>query len=174
MSTKSTHACVAPPLGAIHHVGLVVADRDRAVKLFGGDLGFGRAYEVEGPVTAELAHGIVTAQIKLAFLWMGNALLEIIQPVDELSVHAAYLKEHGEGLHHLAYMVGSVDEELLRIGGGSRPPILANGTLAENPLKWAYIHGQETHGAVIELIERNAAAEAFFAAIYAAVGQRLA
>jgi len=161
-------------LPELNHVGMVAANRDRAVRNFTDRLGYSAAYCIDAPVTAALSTGIVTFQTKLAFIWLGNTLIEVVEPLDNLSPHADFLKSHGEGLHHLAYMVSSIKDELARIGGGRPPRILADGLLEQNPLKWVYIDSEIANGAVVELIERNPVAEEFFDTIYRSVGKKLA
>ncbi|MFW6180490.1 MAG: hypothetical protein ACOC8N_01985 [Spirochaetota bacterium] len=36
--------------------------------------------------------------------------LELVQPVDGLSIYADWLEEHGEGLHHFNFLVDSHEE----------------------------------------------------------------
>lgn len=120
-------------LGSVHHIGIVSADRDRTIaeyqKLFGVD----QAYTVEAPVTAKLATGIKTFPLGLGFLWLGNCLIEIIQPRDDSSPHADYLREIGPGINHFAFLVPSIAEVLDKLGG--EVSLLADGTIEANPLK---------------------------------------
>lgn len=160
----------------LHHIGLVVADRDKALAGVENAFGFGRAhkFDLKSP-TARVSNGVVGFDLRLGFVWMGNTLLEFLEPVDDRSPHAAWLRDRGEGMHHLGYLVRSLDHELDAIAaarGGARPPLLVQGNGTE-PVRWVYLEGEVANGAVIELIERSPWAEQFFEEIYRATGGRM-
>jgi len=50
--------------------------------------------------------------MKLALAEIGNVQWELIQPLDDKSIYADFLKEHGEGLHHVALGVESYEEAM--------------------------------------------------------------
>jgi methylmalonyl-CoA/ethylmalonyl-CoA epimerase len=47
--------------------------------------------------------------MRAAFADVGNVQLELIQPLDERSIYAEFLREQGEGFHHLAMDVEDHD-----------------------------------------------------------------
>jgi 4-hydroxyphenylpyruvate dioxygenase-like putative hemolysin len=49
----------------------------------------------------------VTARARIAWARLGEVELELIEPLDENSVYAQFLREQGPGLHHV--MFGGVD-----------------------------------------------------------------
>ncbi len=160
----------------LHHVGLVVADRDKALRGVESAFGFGRAhtFDLRSP-TARTSDGTIGFDLRVGFVWMGNTLLEFLEPVDDRSPHAAWLRERGEGLHHLGYLVRSIDHELDAIAaarGGVRPPLLVQGDGSE-PVRWVYLEAEVANGAVIELIERGPRAERFFEEIDRTTGGRM-
>ena len=160
----------------LHHIGLVVADRDKALAGVENVFGFGCAhkFDLQSP-TARVSNGVVGFNLRVGFVWMGNTLLEFLEPVDDRSPHAAWLRDRGEGMHHLGYLVRSIDHELDAIAaarGGARPPLLVQGDGTE-PVRWVYLEGEVANGAVIELIERSPRAEQFFEEIYRATGGRM-
>jgi hypothetical protein len=48
-----------------------------------------------------LADGTTGFSLGMGFAWMGNTLLELVQPLDERLPRHAFLTRNGEGLHHL-------------------------------------------------------------------------
>lgn len=50
--------------------------------------------------------------MRLALAQVGNVQWELIQPLDDKSIYAEFLKGHGEGLHHVALGVRSYDEAM--------------------------------------------------------------
>jgi len=49
------------------------------------------------------------ARAKLAFIQAGQVTIEIIEPVGAGSAWKKFLDEHGEGVHHIAFHVQSLD-----------------------------------------------------------------
>jgi len=43
-------------------------------------------------------------KLRVASAFVGGVVVELIQPMDDLSYHAASLKERGPGFHHSAYV----------------------------------------------------------------------
>ena len=43
--------------------------------------------------------------MRLANTYVGSVQLELIEPKDDKSIYAEFLREHGEGLHHVAFGV---------------------------------------------------------------------
>lgn len=165
-----------PELPDVHHIGLVVADRDRALATLQQGLGFGRAHLLDMQAsTARVSTGVIGFGLRVGFVWLGNTLLELLQPVDDRSPHATFLKERGEGMHHLGFLVPSIERELDAMAStrdGERPSLLVDARAADG-VSWCYVEGEYASGAVIELIERSQAAERFFEGIYDVTGGRL-
>lgn len=58
-------------------------------------------------------------RVKLAFLRVGQVVLEFLEPVGGDSSWAEFLEQHGEGVHHLGFQVTDLDrtvETLRRLG----------------------------------------------------------
>jgi hypothetical protein len=72
----------------------------------------------------------------IALTQVGGVQLELCQPVEGNSVYLDSLAEHGEGLHHLNFLVDDVDETasiLAEQGFDSPSPKLPITTLILNP-----------------------------------------
>ncbi len=159
-----------PGLGPVHHVGVISPDRDQTIAQYRALPGSGGAYTVDTPVTAQLATGLTTFDMKLGFLWLGDCLLEVLEPADALSPHAAYLRECGGGIHHVAFMVPSIARA--RTTFTDDIALLADGNIEQNPLKWAYFESGPSNKVLIELVEQSDVADAFFGDIYDTIGRR--
>jgi hypothetical protein len=154
----------------IHHIGLIVANRERALAGL-GEMFTGPAPRMDATFPpAKFRTGIATTTLRLGFVWAGNLLIEVLQPVDDQSLQGQYLKDHGEGIHHFGFIVPSIKAQLEAFGPDLGANILADGTIAGNDLKWMYLDNQMLPGVVIELIERSSAAEQFFQGIYDVTG----
>lgn len=162
------------PLGlsSVHHIGMIVADRDKALAGL-GEMFTGPPSRMDATFPpAKFRGNISTATLRLGFVWMGNLLIEVLQPVDDQSPQGHYLKQHGEGLHHLGFIVPSIEDHLNALGRDREDIVLADGTIPGNELKWVYVDSQIIPGVIVELIEQSSAAEQFFQGIYDVTGGR--
>jgi hypothetical protein len=48
---------------------------------------------------------------------------ELIEPLDGPSIHGDWLEEHGEGFHHVGYIVQSLQQTTAEMEAAGHPPI---------------------------------------------------
>jgi hypothetical protein len=116
----------SPPseyFGECVQIGVVVADLDRSVKGLTEIFGIGPFRVIDWPPREAMKRyyhgkqGNFTA--RMAFTEIGPVELELIQPLDGESIWADFLREHGEGIHHIRFNVDDVkpvQEYLERFG----------------------------------------------------------
>ena len=154
-----------PRLPELFHVGWVVRDCTAAQKELSARLGAGPFLSAGEQTRFDgvFVHGKQTSfALRIAFGALGGVLLELLEPLDDRSPHAEFLASHGEGLHHLAFLVPDFDEQLAAVRGPSPAELLIDGTAPEHPVRWAYVDASESRGTVIELLERTPQSEALF------------
>lgn len=96
------------------HVGLVVRDLDRTVKMLGDIWG------VEAPrisVVPQVAYppqatGDRSASVKVAQFQLDNLKIELLEPTGGPSPYKEWLNKHGEGLNHIAFTVNDIPESI--------------------------------------------------------------
>ena len=94
----------------VKQVCVVVSDLDAAVRSYYDDYGIGpwhlfRYEDVEGVVGGErvkFSVRVALTRVDDRFEW------ELIQPLDDRSAYSAFLRERGEGVHHVAVDVPDV------------------------------------------------------------------
>jgi hypothetical protein len=92
------------------------------------------------------------AQAKLSFFDLGQVSLELIQPVGEPSTWNDQLVAHGPSLHHIAFEIKGMDEQIQGLEKlGLR--LVQRGDYQGG--RYAYVDGQRKFGAVIELLEND-------------------
>ena len=92
-----------------------------------------------------------TAQAKLAFVDVGeNVRLEIIEPVGEPSTWGEFLQQHGDAIHHIAFLVRDMDTVIARLDAQDIS-LVQKGDYTGG--RYAYVDGQSKLGAVLELLE---------------------
>lgn len=147
----------------INQVSLVVRDLQRVVEDYWHILGIGPwdIYSWEAPLIYERKyHGEpVCAREKIAMTQVGGVQLELCQPVDGPSIYQDYLTEHGEGLHHLNFLVHNFDQAVETLVGQGFPSLQSaryGHTGAYNyidikPLHaiWEVVHLDEKRGAKV-------------------------
>ena len=127
----------------IDHVGIVVADIDSALSVYGED------FELELVHREVLAH----LGLELAMLQIGESRIELLAQTGDDSVIAGA----AHGMHHVAYGVRDVDAalEVLR----SREVELVEGFPKTGVLdsRVAFVHPHATGGVLTELVQEAAA-----------------
>jgi catechol 2,3-dioxygenase-like lactoylglutathione lyase family enzyme len=99
---------------AVTGVGLVVKDVQKTVENYWNILGIGPwdIYPWESPLVYERRHHgrRVWAREKLALAQVGEVQLGLMEPIEGDSIYQDWLMEHGEGLHHLNFLVDNVED----------------------------------------------------------------
>jgi len=80
--------------------------------------------------------------------------LELLQPVEGDNVYSDFLKEHGEGMHHLGHVrVENLDEAVHTLEEGGFPCVQGGRFGGRG---YAYVDMSMTLGAIIELVQPSA------------------
>src|SRR3954451_8173327 len=129
-------------IGKVHHVALIVRSLDDAARFWRDGLGL----PVEG------IQDIPLDKVRIAFLAVGEAKIELVEPTDDTTGVARFLASKGEGFHHVCFEVANLAETLLRLEiDGLELIDSAPRRGAEGPV--AFIHPRSCHGVLVELIE---------------------
>ena len=132
----------------IDHIGIMVFSIDDSLKTYVDQLGF----ELLERVTIE------EQKVEAAFLDAHNGTIELIAPTDYGSENesgtARYLRNRGEGTHHICYEVDDLEATLAELS--ERNVRLID----ETPRRGvhgqvAFIHPKTTHGSMIELLQKD-------------------
>ena len=137
-------------LPEVGQIGVVVKEVDPVIDFLQSTFGVGpfRVQELEAPNVWDRGRE-KHIKARLAFATLGQVELELIQILEGDSVHLEFLREHGEGLHHLGFRVKDFQAkleqakamgfEVLQTGPGGR--------------LYAYLDTRQTGGVIVELIE---------------------
>lgn len=133
------------PVG-LSHIAIAVPDLAAAVATLQSRLGL-----VAGPVHENPQQGV-----RLCFIDLGNARIELISPLSEKSPIARFLEKNPQGgLHHLALSVGDLDQAItLAASAGARQA----GDIGRNVHgdRIAFLSPRDLLGALVELEESQA------------------
>ncbi|MCI5074480.1 VOC family protein [Oricola sp.] len=115
------HADLKPVLGPATQLGFVVRDLDAAVRHWIDVLGIGPFLFLENgtgrpPNPSRFRGEQVSIEMRLAFGFIGDVQLELIQQVNDApSPYTEFLASGREGLQHLGYWVPDYDEARRRV-----------------------------------------------------------
>ena len=126
-----------------NHLAIVIDDMDAALGFWRETLGLAQAGAVES---------IIAEAVDIAFLELGDARIELIQPTTDDSGVAKYLAKRGPGLHHLCLEVADLDAKLAELRDSGCE--LINETPRERDgRRYAFVHPGSTGGVLLELYE---------------------
>ena len=130
----------------IDHIGIVVESVDKSLKTYTEVLGL-NLLQIEDSE----AFGV-----KIAFFSVGDTLVELIEPTtSEGNATSQFLKEKGEGLHHIAFRVDNLSDTLKNLKEKGIPLIHETPQPGGLGALVAFIHPSVSNNVIIELIERN-------------------
>ncbi len=137
----------------VSHIGVVTNNLDKTMKEMEDLYGLKPFMVMEpGYVNTYLRGEPVEFKLKSAFYRSGQVVFEVISVLDGDTIYDEWLKEKGEGLHHLGYDIECMEEwiDYYRTKGIE---VLQSG---ERPgVKWAYLDTTAYTGMIMELIERT-------------------
>ena len=139
----------------ICQVAIVVKNIDETVRFYGEVFGIGpfEIRQVNYP-NATFYGEKGGYRGKRAFAKLGPITFELIELIDGKTIHEAFLKEKGEGLHHIGFEVkdlkGGVEE------AGRRGLKVIQGMTREDGSGFAYLDSDRIGGVIFELIQRPA------------------
>ncbi len=129
----------------IDHVAIVVKDLDAAIALYTTTLGFSQVYRELVPDQGVEAVGLRT----------GDAVIELLRPLDEASPIARYRGDAQAKLHHTAYRVADIRTELQRLKQAGVRLIDEQPRRGAHGNTIAFLHPKSTGGVLIELCQRG-------------------
>lgn len=140
----------------LHHVGIVVRSieetgKDNAERLGLGPLTGRFTFHAE---QAPYRGARVSFSAEFGYIEFGNAVMELIQPIGtDPSPYLDTLRDRGETLHHLAFVVPSIDERLASARKANPAcSVVIDAPLMEGGGRFVYVEGL-IHGTLTELIE---------------------
>jgi methylmalonyl-CoA/ethylmalonyl-CoA epimerase len=128
----------------LDHIGIAVKSLDAAKKIY-EDLGL----EVEHVETVE------TQKVRTAFLSVGDANLELLEPSSPDSTIAKYIEKRGEGIHHICLRVDDIEAQLARLQERGYRLINEAPVPGAHGCRVAFLHPAAGNGVLIELSEKQ-------------------
>ena len=129
----------------IDHIGIVVKDIDKSLKIYTEALGLQLSTVEENE----------PYKVKIAFLPVGDTLVELIQPTAEGTMIGNFLKDRGEGIHHIAFKVDNLEADLAKLKALGIPLIDETPKPGGLGARVAFLHPDAANNVSIELLEKK-------------------
>lgn len=139
-------------------IGVVVADLDRTVQALSEVFGIGPFRTIAWPPVdrADIQRFYrgqpANFTARMAFAELGPVELELIQPVSGDSIWADFLKEHGQGIHHIRFNVSDLEPIIEHLAGHSIR-VAQMGSGIRPGTTWANFDTASKVGFVIEVMK---------------------
>jgi methylmalonyl-CoA/ethylmalonyl-CoA epimerase len=130
-------------MNKIEHIGIAVKDLEASLEIYRNLLGV-ECYKKEE---------VDSEKVITAFFHCGESKIELLAPTDEKGPIAKFLEKRGEGIHHIAFAVDNIREEVKRLK--EKGFVVLN----EDPKKGAdnkwvvFLHPKSSSGVLVELCE---------------------
>ncbi len=140
-------------LPPVEQVGIVVRDMDKAIEFYSATFGWGPFNIMETNLEGVLYRGKPSdCKMKLAMAQSGPIEIELIQVLEGETPHTEFLREKGEGLHHLRFSVDDLEGTLAEYAEQGIEPVWQH-SMPEIGFSWAYLNTDTIGGVMIELVE---------------------
>lgn len=128
----------------IDHVGIAVADLEKALAFYRDQLGL----EFKGTEEVE------EQKVRVAFFPVGESKIELLESTDPTGPVGKFIEKKGEGVHHLSFRVSDIEGKLKELKERGVALIDEQPRYGAGGAKIAFLHPKSTGGVLIELCER--------------------
>jgi methylmalonyl-CoA/ethylmalonyl-CoA epimerase len=132
-------------MNKIAHIGIAVNDLDAALALFRDAMG----------LHVEYRRAVPEQSVEIVGLPVGESEIELLQPLSEESGVARFLKQRGEGVHHICFEVDDIEAALRDMEAAGYRLIDRTPRIGEGGRRYAFVHPRGTHGVMIEFYEKQ-------------------
>jgi methylmalonyl-CoA/ethylmalonyl-CoA epimerase len=94
-------------------------------------------------------------KVKVAFLQAGDTKLELLEPTTEESSIAKFIEKRGEGIHHVALGVESIEERIVEMNVQGIRMIDDHPRPGAGGAQIAFMHPKAASGVLYELCEKK-------------------
>ncbi len=129
----------------LEHLGIAVSNLAHAEKLYSTLLG-SAAYKQE-TVSSE--------QVTTSFFKVGDVKVELLEGTSEESAISRFIEKKGEGLHHIAFEVDNIDNEMQRLRDQGFEVLYEKPKPGADNKLINFIHPKSTGGILVEICQEK-------------------
>jgi methylmalonyl-CoA/ethylmalonyl-CoA epimerase len=127
----------------IEHIGIAVADLETAISFYEKVLGL-KCYHIET---------VSEQKVRTAFFMVGQTKIELLESTDPEGPIGKFIEKKGEGIHHIAFAVKNIEDQLSHAEKLGVKLIDTTPRLGAEGLDIAFLHPKSTNGVLMELCE---------------------
>ena len=127
----------------IEHIGIAVKDLEISNDLFEKLLG-------KAPYKEE---SVASEGVKTSFFAVGESKIELVGSEKEDSAISKYLEKNREGIHHIAFGVENMEQEIERLKNQGFTFINETPKLGADNKRVVFLHPKSTNGVLVDLCE---------------------
>lgn len=132
-------------LSHIEHIGIAVKSLEEAIPFWENKLGL-KCYNIEE---------VKEQKVKTAFFQIGQSKIELLESTDPEGPIGKFIEKKGEGIHHIAFAVKNLQENLDELNEKEVQLIDKTPRKGAEGLSIAFLHPKSTHGVLLELCENT-------------------
>ncbi|WP_394232882.1 methylmalonyl-CoA epimerase [Niallia oryzisoli] len=129
----------------VDHIGIAVSSIEEALPLYTEVL----KLELLGMEVVE------NQKVKVAFIKAGETKLELLEPTSEESAIAKFIAKRGQGIHHVALGVESIEERIQDMKENGIRMIDEESRIGAGGANVAFMHPKSTGSVLYELCEKK-------------------
>ncbi len=127
----------------IEHIGIAVKELAEKMYFYENVLGLKKLKE----------ETVEEQGVKIAFFQIGESKIELLEPLNEDSPIAKFIEKRGEGIHHFAVLVESIEEKIKDMQAKGAKLIGNKATRGADNMKIIFVHPKSSGGVLLELCE---------------------
>ena len=127
----------------IEHIGIAVKSLEVSIPLFEKLLNTS-CYKTEV---------VKSENVNTAFFHIRESKVELLESLDPNGIISKYLEKKGEGIHHIAFEVKNIVEEMKRLKNEGFILLQETPKLGADNKLVCFLHPKETNGVLIELCQ---------------------
>jgi len=129
----------------IEHIGIAVKSLEEAIPFYENVLGL-KCYNIEE---------VKDQKVKTAFFQVGQTKIELLESTDTEGPIGKFLEKKGEGVHHIAYAVEQLEDQLKDAEEKGVNLIDKAPRKGAEGLDIAFLHPKSTFGVLTEFCENK-------------------
>jgi len=127
----------------VEHIGIAIKNLDEAESVF--KCLFGKnAYKREV---------VESEKVSTSFFKLGDTKIELLESDNDSSSISKFIAKKGEGIHHMAFEVDNIEDELSRLKSEGFQLINEKPFKGADNKLVAFIHPKSCHGILVELCQ---------------------
>jgi methylmalonyl-CoA/ethylmalonyl-CoA epimerase len=127
----------------IEHIGIAVSSLENAIAFYENILGL-KCYNIEE---------VAEQKVRTAFFMVGQTKIELLESTDPEGPIGKFIEKRGEGIHHIAFAVKDLEEQLKKAQESGVKLIDTVPRKGAEGLDIAFLHPRSASGVLVELCE---------------------